>query len=285
MTVPTDSGGGDTPKIALHSAYVLHSNIATDIRAARETGYSGIELWIPKLLRYLDAEYTVTDLASLLGDLQVTMMDVLMPIETREPRQWQHLVDLCARIAPVAAALGCGALQVVALDDFASDDWAEQRAVLAKALGELSDISRDFGIRLALEPVTFSRFRSLDHAVELVEEVGRDRVGLVLDTWHLWTSGVSWDEVAEVDPALVCCAHLGDTAPRSGEAWSDDDRSELPGDGVLPLRDAVDAIRATGYDGVWAVEILSRRHREWEPVVLAGELMQRARTLLGTPVT
>lgn len=280
---PTDDVSGPGPQISLHSASILYTNVAIDVRVAREAGYDGIELWIPKLLRYLDAEYTVTDLAEFLGDLRVTMLDVLMPIETREPQRRRQLVDLCARVAPVAAGLGCGALQVVALDDFTSDDWAVQRAALADALGELSDISRDFGVRLALEPVTFSRFRSLRHAVELVEEVGRDRVGLVLDTWHLWTSGVSWDEVAGVDPMLVCCAHLGDTAPRGGASWSDDDRSMLPGDGVLPLQDAIAAIRATGYNGVWAVELLSRRHREWDPAVLAGELMRRTRWLLGMP--
>jgi len=274
-----------SPRVSLHSACILHSNIATDVRVARDAGYTGVELGIPKLIRYLDAGYQVGDLAGLLGDLRVTMLDVLLPIETADRERRRKLLGLCERMAPVAAQLGCQALQVVALDEFASDDWPAQRRVLVESLRELSDIAHGFGVRLAVEPVSFSRFRSLRHAVELVEAVGRDRTGLVLDTWHLWTSGIPWDDVAAVDPALVCCAHIGDTAPKGGAAWSDDDRTALPGDGVLPLREAIDAIRATGYSGSWSVEMLSRRHREWDPAVLAGELIRRTRELLGPPAT
>lgn len=275
--------GGQDARISFHSACTTYSNVVTDIRSAREAGYYGIELWIPKLLRYLDAGYTIDDLTAALGNLRVTMLDVLLPIETRDQGRRRELLDLCARVAPLAAQLRCDALQVVALDDFPSDDWATQSRILAGSLSELSDIAVDSGVRLALEPVSFSRFHSLEHAVELVETVGRDRVGLVMDTWHLWTGGVSWNDVSEVDPALICCAHLGDTEPKKGAVWSDDDRTALPGDGVLPLRDAIDAIRATGYDGVWSVEILGLRHREWDPAILAREMITRARGLLGEP--
>jgi len=265
---------------ALHAATTMHTNVVTDVRVARAAGYDGIELWIPKLTRYLDAGFTTRDLREALGPLRVTMLDTLLSIERSDPATRRQLLADCARLAEVAAELGCPALQVVALDDFDGASWPEQRRALVGSLSELADIAGAHGVRLALEPVVFSRFRSLPQALELIEAVGADRVGLCLDTWHLWTSGTAWEDVAALDPQLIACVHIGDTEARSGPEWSDADRSALPGEGILPLRDAIDAILATGYDGSWAVEMKSERHWEWDPQVLAAAVLQRARLLL-----
>jgi sugar phosphate isomerase/epimerase len=252
----------------------------TDVRVARDVGYDGIELHLPKLTRYLEQGFTVGDLKESLGDLQVTMLDVLIPIETRDPAERARLVDECEAVASLAAELSCPAVQAVALGDFEDESWSSMRESLVASLEELGSIAASFGVRLGLEPVTFSPFRRLDHAIEVVERVGADRVGLCLDTWHLWTSGTSWDSVAEVDPAMIVAVHLGDTEPKAGSSWSDDDRTALPGDGVLPLDEGVEALMRTGFEGMWAVEMLSRRHWEWDPERLAREILVRVKPLV-----
>jgi sugar phosphate isomerase/epimerase len=65
-----------------------------------------------------------------------------------------------------------------------------------------------------------------------------------------------------------------------GDEWQDADRDVLPGDGILPVEEGIDAIRATGYDGLWCVEMLGAFHWEWDPFVLAQELKSRAEHLL-----
>lgn len=266
--------------LALHAGCIMHTNLATDVRVARSAGYDGIELWIPKLIRYLDAGFSTADLRALLGPLRVTMLDTLQPVEDTTHATRAKLVSDTERMTRVAAALGCPALQVVALDRFETDDWPAQRDTLVDVLGQLAQIAHPEGIRLALEPVTFSRFRSLEQALEVIHAVGSERVGLCLDTWHLWTSGTPWEEVARLDPEVIVSVHMSDTNPRTGAGWRDADRTALPGDGILPLEEGVAAIRATGYDGPWSVEMLSEHHWEWDPDVLAAELLRRARSLL-----
>ncbi|MGW6791600.1 sugar phosphate isomerase/epimerase family protein [Streptomyces chartreusis] len=257
----------------------------TDVRAAKHAGYDGIELWMPKLFRYLDAGYTLNDLARTLGGLRVTMLDVLMPIERMDRQFRRVLLDDCARSAAAAQHLGCPAIQVVALDDFPVGGRTERTRVMVDSLSELAGIAEPHGVRLALEPVSFSPFHRLPEVLDVLEEVGRERVGLVLDTWHLWTSGTSWAEVAGLDPALIVCVQIGDTGPMSGPQWRDADRTALPGDGLIPLTEAVDAIRSTGFQGDWSIEMLSARHWEWEPQVLAADLLRRAGLLFdGHPV-
>ena len=46
----------------------------------------------------------------------------------------------------------------------------------------------------------------------------------------------------------------------------------------MPLEKMRDAILATGYDGVWAVEIFSHKLSEWDPNLLAGEVKRPGST-------
>ena len=268
-------------KISLHAGSIKYTNILTDLRVAKDAGYYGIEMSISKVNRYLEAGYQLNELAGSLGPLRVTMLDVLLSIERSDLAFRRRLLSDCEHIAVLASRLRCPAIQVVALNDFDMVDWHGMRRRLIASLSELADIAAAHGVRLGLEPVSFSSFHTIPQALDVVHKVGVERVGLVLDTWHLWTGGTQWQQVADLDPDLVVCAHISDTSRRAGTAWSDDDRTALPGDGILPLRAAIEAIRSTGFDGVWAVEILSKRHWEWEPAVLANELLCRARSLLG----
>ncbi len=266
--------------LGLHTGTILHTNLMTDIRVARETGYEAIELYTPKLLRYLDAGYEAGQIPPALGDVRVTMINSFLHIERQEPAFRRQLRQECQRLCRIAAALGCPALQVVALSALEGEPWPAIRSKVGSSLAELADIAAPFGVRLALEPVTFTPLRSLSQALEVLEVAGRVNVGLCLDTFHLWTGGTPWDEVAALDPALIVVAHIGDVTPRRGSQWSDEDRDVLLGDGILPLAEGIAAIRATGYDGVWCVEQMGAHYWEWDPFVLARELRERAARLL-----
>lgn len=267
-------------RFALHAGSVRHTNLAVDVRTAKACGFDGIELYLPKVLRYLDAGFDAADLVELLRPLDVPMIDFLMPVESREPSTCARISAECERMARLAQALGCPAIQVVALADFPSTQWSEQRAILVARLRELSAIAHPYGVRLAIEGAIFSPFHRLSQALEVIDEVGADRVGLCLDTWHLWIGGTPWEQVAALDPALILSVQLADTAARAETHWRDEDRTALPGEGVLPLGEAIGAVLATGYEGFWTCEMLSARHWEWDPEVLATSMLDRMRVMI-----
>jgi sugar phosphate isomerase/epimerase len=251
-----------------------------DIRVAQESGYDAVEFYMPKLVRYLDAGYRAQELQPILGSLRVAMINSFLHIERQEPEFRRELYRQCERLCQVAQILGCTTLQVVALNALQGEPWPEIRSKVGRSLAELADIAAPFDVRLALEPVSFTPLRSLSLALEVLEVAGRDTVGLCLDTFHLWTGGTPWDQVAALDPRLILVAHISDVTPRRAHEWSDADRDVLPGDGILPLQEGIDAIRATGYDDLWCVEMLGAHHWEWDPFVLARELKHRAARLL-----
>jgi sugar phosphate isomerase/epimerase len=267
-------------RLGLHTGSIMHTNLLTDIRVAQDAGYDAIEIYIPKLARYLDAGYNAEGLRPRLGSLRPAMINSFLHIERQGVESRRVLREQCERFCAVAETLGCPALQVVALDALQGEPWPEIRAQIGRSLAELADIAAPHGVRLALEPVSFTSFRTLAQALEVLEVADRTNVGLCIDTFHLWTGGTPWDEVAKLDPSLIVVAHISDVTPRRGEEWSDADRDVLPGDGILPLREGIEAIRAAGYDDLWSVEMLGDYHWEWEPLVLARELRLRAERFL-----
>lgn len=267
-------------QLGLHTGSIMYTNVLTDIRVAKEAGYDAIEIYLPKLLRYLDAGYKPEDLLPHLGALPVGMINSFLHIERQDAASRHELRGLCERVCAVARILGCPALQVVALDALRGESWPEIRAKVGRSLAELADIAAPFGVTLALEPVSFTPLRTLAQGLEVLDDADRDNIGLCLDTFHLWTGGTPWDQVTTLEPSLIVIAHISDVLPRQGEEWSDADRDVLPGDGILPLQEGVTAIGATGYDGLWSVELLGGRHWEWDPAILAEELRRRAELLL-----
>jgi sugar phosphate isomerase/epimerase len=264
-------------QLSLHTICTKYSNLLTDIRVAKETGYAAIEPTTFKLERYLDAGYQAEELPSALGSLSVDMISSFEPIERQDPEEMRRR---CQRLCEVAQTLGCHAFQVVALDGLKHLSWPEMRREFAALLRELADIAAPFGVRLALEPVAFAPLKTLAQALEVIEAAERENIGLNIDTFHIWAGGTPWGEVAKLDPNMIVVVHLSDATPRRGEAWSDEDRGVLPGEGIIPLQEGITAIRSTGYDGVWAIEMISNYYWEWDPFVLAREAKLRAEALL-----
>lgn len=268
-------------QLGLHTGSILHTNLMLDIHVARESGYDAIEFTIPKLVRFLDAGHPADEISAALGSLRLAVINSFLHIERQQPEFRRQLVEQCRRLCQVAQHLGCPSLQVVALNDLRGEPWPEIRAKVGRSLAELADVAAPYGVTLALEPVSFTPLCTLSQALEVLEVAGRDNVGLCLDTFHLWTAGTPWNEVAALDAGRIVVAHLSDVMPRQGSEWSDADRDVLLGDGILPLQEGIEAIRSTGYDGLWCVESLGAYYWEWDPFVLARELKKRASRLLG----
>ena len=267
-------------ELGLHAGCIMNTNVVTDIRIAQETGYDAIELWITKLRRYLDNGFPAEELVPKLGNLSVTMLNCVLHVEKQDPGFRKELIADFERLCHAAEKLNCGALQMIVLDSLKGMKWPEQRRLIAASLAELADIAKQHGLKLAVEPVVFSPFNTIRQFLEVHEEAGRDNISIVVDTWHIWTAGVPWEDVAALDSGLIHGAHLSDTNPMQGDAWHDDDRTALPGDGVLPLVEGIQAVMATGYEGTWSVEMLSHEHWEWDPEILARELKERSKKLL-----
>jgi sugar phosphate isomerase/epimerase len=129
----------------------------------------------------------------------------------------------------------------------------------ARRLREVAAVLGDHGVRLGLEYVgpktswAASRYpfvHTLAEARELIAEIGRDDVGLVLDSWHWYTAGETAEDLRGLAGRDVVACDVND-APRSVPVDQQRDGvRELPcATGVIDLRAFLRALAAIGYDG------------------------------------
>jgi len=268
--------------IGLHNLAAKHTNLLTSIRIARETGYAGLEIGGDKLKRYLAQGFGIDSLRPLLKDTPPIGLSYVQDIERQEPKEYEALLSECDTICTLAEQLGCPMVQLLTgpLDStgpykgLGDRPWPEMRRLTAKNLTALSEIGKAHGVRFYLEALTFTPLCRLDQQLELLAETARDNVGLVLDFYHLWGSGTRPEEIARVNKALIFCVDFCDSADGFGERGDPQQRGRdvWTGGGRIPLKEWVDAVNATGFDGVWRCELLSPKYWELDPWQTARDL-------------
>jgi sugar phosphate isomerase/epimerase len=268
--------------IALHSLATAHADLPTSIAIGKETGYAGIEISNGKLQSCLAQGYDLERLRALFEDLPLVGLSYVQDIERQEPRQYASLLEECESLCRVAERLGCPMIQLLtgpldptgAYQGLRGKPWPEMRKLTAKNLAAMADIGRAHRVKFYLEALTFTPVNRLDQQLELLEATARNNVGLVLDFYHLWDSGTRPDEIARLNKDVIFCVDFCDSLDRFGEGGDAQQRGRdvWTGGGRIPLREWVDAVRATGFDGIWRCELLSPTYWKLDPWKTARDL-------------
>jgi sugar phosphate isomerase/epimerase len=113
--------------------------------------------------------------------------------------------------------------------------------------------------RLGLEYVgtqlgRFNRKHSFIHTsaevVELITMADASNLGLILDSWHWWTSGETADDLVNIPSQSIVSVELNDAPEGLAREQQIDNRRRLPAStGVLPLKDFLAAVAGTGFQG------------------------------------
>jgi sugar phosphate isomerase/epimerase len=268
--------------IALQSMVAAYGNLLTDIRVAKETGHAGIEINGIKLKRYLGQGYSLESLPPLLKDLPAVGMCYLQDIERQHPSERRSLLEECEEICTLAEKLNCPMVQLLtgpldpngAYHGLSGLSLREMKELTAKNLRQIAKIGRDHHVKFFLEALTWTPLHRLEDILETIDEAEQENVGLVVDFWHLWDSGATPDQIAKLDKDKIYCVHFCDSLEKWGERGTFEQRGRdvWTGGGRIPLKEWVDAILATGFDGCWSCELLSPKYWELDPWKTARDL-------------
>lgn len=144
------------------------------------------------------------------------------------------------------------------------DARAEQRQWAVEGLQEAADYAAERNVALAIEPL--NRFETdlvntVEQGLELCDLIGRENVGLALDTFHM--------NIEEKD---IAAAVRAAGARILNFQVSENDRG-TPGSGHIPWKDTLNALRETNYGGPLIVESflpnvveIARAVSLWRPV-------------------
>lgn len=271
-------------KLALNGATTMKADLATDIRVAHTAGFDFVEIWAAKLRKFLRTK-SAADLRKLFDEnaLEPLSINSIEHVTFRPRAEFEAIKAECEELSALAAELRCPYIVVVpgrlpeqapSLEEIIDES--------VRVLTELSDIAGRHGIGLGFEFLgqTDCSVQTLDLADEIVRRVDRPNVGLVIDSFHFYAGGSTFDMIDGIAPESLFIFHINDAENLPREQLRDSHRL-LPGLGILPLAEMSQAFKRIGYDRVASVELFRPEYWESDPLKLALEAKAATERVLG----
>jgi len=269
-------------QLAWNGATSMKADLETDIEIARRAGYPLLEIWGAKLRHYLQ-RHTVAELSDRFREAGVKPLSInSVEKATFSGKEWENVERTCRDYASIAGEIGCGIIVVVPGKRPPGVTDREVKEETVAVLEAFGDIAATHGVRIAFEFLGFPwcSVRTLEKAWEIVAEVDRPDVGLVVDTFHFHIGGSAFGSLSRIDSEKLFILHVNDCEDKPLATLQDSDRL-LPGLGVLPLKRIATELKAIGYDRPVSVEIFRPEYWAGDPFELAVKAKAATEKIFG----
>lgn len=199
-----------------------------------------------------------------------------LPVEFRRDEE-RFRTDLAEfpRRAALLQQLGVQRMATWILPGHAELTYLENFKLHERRFREMAGVLRDHEIRLGLEFVgprtSRSRFRfpfvcAQRDMLELVRAIGVDNVGLLLDSWHWYTSHGTVAELGQLSNRDIVHVHVNDAPADIPVDQQVDARRRLPvTTGVIDMKGFITTLARLGYDGPVECEPFDQELRSLPP--------------------
>ncbi len=247
----------------------LSGSLDEKLHAIAAAGFKGVEIFENDLLSFSG---TAADVHAMVLDLGLTTVTFqpFRDFEGMPEPQRSRTFARAERKFDVMEQLGCDLLLVcsnVSPESLGGIDRA------AADLNELGERAARRGIRVGFEALAWGRhINDYRDAWEVVRRADHPAVGLIIDTFHVLARGTDLKPLRSIPPDRIFLVHVAD-APRLEMdflSWSRHFRC-LPGQGELPMMDFMEALQATGFDGLISLEIFNDQFRAGSARVVATD--------------
>jgi len=240
-----------------------HVPLLDRLPAFRDAGFKGLAL-MPTDVWTLEAQgMAAADIAGRIADhgLVVNEIDCTacwLPAQRAKPAA-DELGELIHTLTPervieTAARIGARSVQAVEISNVAVDPDAA-----AEAFAALCDKAAEHGLKAHIEFLPTGGIPDLASAWRIVEAAGRPNGGLTIDSWHLFRSGSTLDQLAQIPGERIFTVQIND-APATPQAdlWEELMTGRLlPGQGSFDLIGLIRTLDAIGARTPISVEVFS----------------------------
>ena len=244
--------------------------------AGRAAGYEGLEL------RLLDGDVVGPNLSAdnrrriretlAAEGLTLVCLDTSVRIAQPDATEREQQVQDGLALLQIAAEIGAPMIRVFAAPPAGTSDEQAIQASIA-SLTPLAERGAELGVAVALE--THDAFCDSSTVARVLAETPSPAAGALWDLLHPYRIGEPIDVTLGRLRDRLLHVHIKDGSPPAGGGSNWD--LKLVGEGSVPTREILAALKSAGYDGWLAVEW----EKKWHPELAEPEiaLPQHARVL------
>ena len=230
--------------------------VEQQIDVCGKAGYDGIELWTSDIQAYLDKGGSLAALAAQLknNNLKIENLIGFAPWASDDQHTREAGLQQMRREMEITAALGgkyiAAPLFGVNRLECSLDEYAERFL-------RVIETGKAPGVTPLLELWGSGALSKLSDAVYIAIATGHPDANLLLDFYHLYRGGNSFDSLNMINIAKLPVFHINDypaTPPR--EQLNDSDRV-YPGDGICPFKTIIPQMIQGGFHGAVSIELFN----------------------------
>jgi 2-keto-myo-inositol isomerase len=261
----------------LNTSTIEPQPVMEKIRLAAKHGFAGIELWHNDIFEYVEQGGTVDDVNKAVADAGLIVPSTIAMkgwCEASAEEYPERLEDVRRRM-DLAAHLGSS--YVIATPAHVVIDYAQ----IVERFVDLLEIGRQIGVKPVMEYLGFcpSVFK-VTQALKICEATGGGEATIVLDAFHNFRGGSTFEELKTVPLDRIAHYHLNDAPADPPREEQRDPNRVMPGDGILDLKSEIDWLREIGYEGTVSLELFNRDLWKQDPDDVLAVGMERMKQLL-----
>lgn len=247
------------------------------LRVIAKAGWDGVEPWINELEEYEAEGGNLKELAQRIKDMGLYVPNIIGLWNAMPPTPEAFEESLPATRERMRRSADVGSLYVAAIPAPDREDFDLKWG--AEMYRELMRIGReDYGITVAFEFVGFMKgVHRFGQACAVAIDANDPEACLIMDTFHLFRGGSGFNALGLVQGDFIANFHWNDVPGDVPREEQGDEHRLYPGDGILPLTQALQSLKAIGYKRALSLEIFNREYWEQPPEEVAANGLQKMR--------
>ena len=258
-------------KMCLNTGNIgVKANLMESIAMAAKFGFEAVDPNVNELAALSDSA-----MSDLLGNLQSQKLQFgsvaqSVPVNQPDDRFAAFIKQLDATAKTLKRAHTTRFLTWLSSSDN-NLTYLQNFKIHTKRIGEVAAVLGDNGVSLGLEYVgpktgwtrgKYPFIHTMATMRELIAEIGRRNVGLLLDIWHWYNAGDTVADILALKNEDVVAVHMSDAPAGIPVDQQVDSRRALPcSTGVIDTKGFLNALNQIGYDGPAAAEPMSQELR------------------------
>ena len=271
-------------KVSTATSVLVHYTLESAIDKVISIGFDGVEIWCgrPHLFR---RDYSEDFVFALGEKIRKSGLDIVsaMPAFYRYPFSLSNPIEsVCHESVSYmtdcidnAALVGAGYVLVVPMSCLFNQTAAEARKLFVKNLALVCDYAERKRVKLGLEvlcPGSCNFMPKTKDAVDIINELGSDCLGIVLDTGEMNLSKDSFESAFDIAGERIINIHVNDNN-------GIDETNSIPGEYNFDFYALRDTLQRNHYNGYLSLEL--GYHYSSNPVEALSKAIAVTRDIFG----